>query len=132
MAYSLILKIKHALPVGDSSAAASKVVKLHVHVLINFGVVPGYYRLNGIRLAPQANREFSFSTIDGPATVMMTFGGFEDGHPSISTTVLGMKLRCAENDVWLKKTVADPSVVENVKSLIFNIFPSEFNRRHLC
>ena len=49
-------------------------------------------------------RDFSFSTTDGSATVKMTFGvicacvGFEDCRPSISTTVLGMNLRCAEND----------------------------------
>ena len=49
-------------------------------------------------------RDFSFSTTDGSATGKMTFGvictcvGFEDGRPSISTTVLGMHLRCAEND----------------------------------
>ena len=49
-------------------------------------------------------RDFSFSTTDGSATGKMTFGvicacvGFEDGRPSISTTVLWMNLRCAEND----------------------------------
>ena len=50
-----------------------------------------------------------FSTTDGSVTVMMTFGGvctcvgFEDGQPSISTTVIGMNPCCAEKDnVWLK------------------------------
>ena len=71
-------------------------------------------------------REFSFSTTDGSATVMMTFGaicacfGLEDGRPSISTTVLGMNLRCAENDNVCLKTVAEPSVVENENSLILH------------
>ena len=54
-------------------------------------------------------REVSFSTTDGSATVMMTFGvicawvGFKDGRPSVSTTVLGMNFRCAENEnAWVK------------------------------
>ena len=56
-------------------------------------------------------REFLFWTTDGFATVMLTFWrhlacvGFENGRPTISTTRLGMNLRCAENDnVWLKTT----------------------------
>ena len=51
-----------------------------------------------------AHRDFSFLTTDGSATVKTTFGVicacvcFEDGRPSVSTTVLGMNLRCVENE----------------------------------
>ena len=74
-------------------------------------------------------RELLFLTSDGSAMVMMTFGAicacvdFEDSHPSISTTVLAIHLRCAENNnVWLKttNTVAEPSAVENKNSVVYS------------
>ena len=67
-----------------------------------------------MRCTSASNIEFSFSLMDGSATdgsatngsvtIVMTFGiictcvGFEDDRPQMSTTVLGMNLRYAEND----------------------------------
>ena len=78
---------------------------LHTKLSVETLVQKHFPSLNiNICISPAYTRDFSFSMTDGSATVKMTFGvicacvGFEDGRPSISTTVLGMNLRCAEND----------------------------------
>ena len=58
---------------------------------------------------------------------------FEDGRLSFSTTILGMNLHCAENDIvgWKLPTVTEPSVIEN-ETLYYTLNLNHNAQRRKC